>query len=53
MLVLTSGAKKRGCATIRNLSFLDFVLSPVLIIYSTPFPLRKIFVSTRISCSND
>ena len=55
MLVFISGAKKIGCATVRNLSFLDFAHNPVLklIVYSTPFPLLNIFICTRISCSKD
>lgn len=55
MLVLTSGAKKTGWASVRNNSFLGFVHSPVLkeIIYSTPFPIRNIFICACILCSKD
>jgi hypothetical protein len=47
--------KKNGCTTFRKLSFLDVVHSPVLklITYSTPFPLRNIFICTRFSGSKD
>ena len=49
--MLTSGAKKIVAAPLFGIFFHCPVFK--LIIYSTPFPLRNVFICTHISCSKD